>query len=103
MPKQSSGGWSKRTRKGNSTVTYNSKRGMTYTTSQKVGLSRITNTILPGGKARRMITSRTPDGSVRRETYTYGKKGRRRKGTGLGSLFAVAYIIMFVLIIVLDK
>lgn len=103
MPKQGSGGWSKRTRKGNTTTTFNSKKGMTYTTSQKVGLSRITNTILPGGKARRMITSRTPDGYVRRETYTYGKKGRRKKATALGAWFALVYVVLFALVIILDK
>lgn len=103
MPKQNSGGWSKRTRKGNITTTYNSKNGMTYSSSQKVGLTTITNTILPNGKARKMVTTRTPNGYVRRQTYTYGKKSRRKKITGVGLFVALMYIIAFVYATMMDK
>lgn len=69
MAKRGSGGWVKRTKSGNSTKTYNSRKGTTYSYSQGSKGNRTTYTSAPGGKTKITRTT-TSGGYTKRESRT---------------------------------
>ena len=111
MAKSGSGGWSRRRKNGNSTVTYNTKTGSTYSYSIGGKSNRYTTSHLPGGKTKVTHTVRNGDW-VKRETRTFGgttkikkpkplriRKTRYRKGKPLsfsGFLFIILFLFVWI-------
>jgi hypothetical protein len=113
MAKSGSGGWSRRRKNGNSTVTYNTKTGSTYSYSVGGKSNRTTTSHLPGGKTKITRTIRNGDW-VKRETRTFGgttklkkfktpkiRKTRYRKGKQLSFSDLFFTIIFFFILIAL--
>jgi hypothetical protein len=113
MAKSGSGGWVRRRKNGNSTVTYNSNKGSTYSYSIGGKSNRYTTTHLPGGKTKITHTTRNGDW-VKRETKTFGgttrlkkfksprvRKIRYRKGKQLSfsGLFSIIFFLLVIAVI----
>lgn len=110
MAKKGSGGWVRRRKNGNSTTTYNTNKGSTYSYSIGGRSNRWTTTRLPDGKTRYTHTTRNGDW-VKRETRTEGgpvrfkknklriRKNRVYRGKNSLSFSGLFFIIFFFIII----
>ena len=98
MGKKGTGGWVRRVKKGNTTTTYNSVKGVTRSYSTGSKGFRVTYSLLPGGKTKK-TTTMSSGGMTKRQTETWGgfkraKKYRYRKGKPL-SFSGLFFIIIF--------
>ena len=110
MAKRGSGGWVRRRKNGNSTITYNTNKGSTYSYSIGGRSNRTTTSHLPGGKTKITRTIRNGDW-VKRETRTFGgpvkfkkskirvRKNRVYRGKNSLSFSGLFFIIFFFIII----
>ena len=99
MSKKGTGGWVRRRKVGNSTVTYNSAKGTTQSTSYGNKTNRVTYSLLPNGKTKRTTTINM-GGMTKRQTETWGgskraKKYRYRGGKSSGGSW-IAFIIVII-------
>jgi hypothetical protein len=83
VAKKGSGGFSKRQKFGSGTLTTNTARGTTVSSSFKSGSTRITTSYLPGGSIRQTRTTTAPGFGTKREVTTLNKKPRIRKAKPL--------------------
>ena len=105
MGKKGTGGWVRRRKIGNTTVTYNSAKGTTTSYSMGNKTSRVTMSILPNGKTKR-TTTLNMGGMTRRQSETWGgykkpKRFRYRKGKPLSFSGLFSIIIFFIIIMAL--
>jgi len=102
MGKKGTGGWVRRRKVGNTTITQNSAKGITQSASYGNKSNRVTYSLLPNGKTKRTTTI-SMGGMTRRQTETWGgvKKTRKikyRKGKPL-SLFGYLFIMVLLYLI----
>ena len=103
MAKKGTGGWVRRRKVGNTTITQNSAKGITQSVSYGNKTNRVTYSLLPNGKTKRTTTI-SMGGMTRRETETWGgtkrtKKYRYRKGKPLsfsGFLFIILFLFLWI-------
>jgi len=110
MSRKKTGGWVRRRKNGNSTITHNTNKGTTHSYSVGGKSNRFTTSILPGGKTKITRTIRNGEW-VKRETRTFGgipkiktsrilRKRHRKISTKKSTLtwtdFFIIIIILFI-------